>query len=92
MQGFGGQSGGSARPVGVLGGGGIRKTAPNAVGFAGATHLLESGTDVRLIQELLGHANINTTLRYTHVSQRSLTAVRSPLDSLLEEGEKGDKK
>lgn len=47
-----------------------------------ATHLLEGGTDVRYIQELLGHNSIKTTLRYTHVSNRSVAAIQSPLDRL----------
>jgi site-specific recombinase XerD len=47
-----------------------------------ATHLLEGGTDIRFIQQLLGHGSIKTTLRYTQVSQRSLAAIKSPLDRL----------
>lgn len=47
-----------------------------------ATHLLERGTDISYIQNLLGHNDIKTTLRYTHVSKKSIQNIESPLDTM----------
>jgi len=46
-----------------------------------ATHLLEKGHDIRTIQELLGHINLQTTMIYTHVAKKNILGVKSPLDS-----------
>ncbi|MES2850046.1 MAG: tyrosine-type recombinase/integrase [Bacteroidota bacterium] len=48
-----------------------------------ATHLLENGTDIAYIQKLLGHKDINTTLRYTQVSNRDIGKIECPLDKIL---------
>lgn len=47
-----------------------------------ATHLLEAGTDIRYIQQLLGHESIMTTMRYTHVTTDKISTLKSPLDDL----------
>ena len=74
----------------------VRRAVPQAVDGLGwskraschtlrhrfATHLLELGSDIGTVQELLGHAAVNTTMIYTHVSQQGVSGVRSPLDAL----------
>jgi|TARA_B100002003_G_C14034353_1_gene498511 site-specific recombinase XerD len=57
-----------------------KKITPHTLRHSFATHLLEQGTDIRYIRDLLGHSDISTTLIYTKVSNKDLSKIKSPLD------------
>jgi site-specific recombinase XerD len=70
---------GAALSAGII----EKHVTPHVLRHSRATHLLDRGTDLRVIQVLLGHANINTTTLYTQVSTKLLESVHSPVDDRL---------
>ncbi len=60
-----------------------RKVSVHSLRHSFTTHLLEGGTDLRYIQELLGHESSKTTEIYTHVTEKNIAKIQSPLDKML---------
>jgi len=61
-----------------------KKATVHTLRHSFATHLLESGTDIRYIQQLMGHSSIKTTMIYTHITPKAERKIVSPLDNLVQ--------
>jgi site-specific recombinase XerD len=68
-----------------------KRVTPHTLRHSYATHLIENGVNLRIVQELLGHAKPETTMIYTHVAKKDLLAVQSPLDTTILELRTSDK-
>lgn len=62
----------------------VKKASVHTLRHSFATHLLENGTDIRYIQQFLGHSNIKTTAIYTHLTKTAVDKIQSPLDRLVD--------
>ena len=62
-----------------------KRVYPHLFRHSFATHLIEQGTDLKIIKELLGHENIKTTEMYVHIADTYKSKIKSPLDDILEE-------
>jgi site-specific recombinase XerD len=65
-----------------------KRVTPRSLRHAFATHLVERGTNLRVVQALLGHQSLNTTAVYTHLAKTWLSEVKSPLDTLKDKDQK----
>ena len=60
-----------------------KRVTPHTLRHSYATHLIENGTGLRYVQELLGHSKPETTMIYTHVAKKDILSIKSPLDTAL---------
>lgn len=70
----------AAREAGIT-----KRIYPHLLRHSFATHLIEQGTDLKIVKELMGHNNIKTTEMYVHIADTYMSKVKSPLDDILEE-------